>query len=263
MQLSRDLGAYFSKCVKGFHRFNTNPIKEALWEDINAQVLKAGGYTIETASQGSHQPGADLRGSAGSFSNKSTKYDAGGRSVKISSYRLTNVCSDKHPGDISAILAEIQRRKNFTHYSILVRKETPKDIHYDWFLVPADVAALNPESYEWTQKTNKKGEVVGWKTNTVGGSSMSITFSMSSQLWMHVALDESFQTYRVGSCEVSKETPVYNYIELYDLFSSGLSLSGSGSGDAGDASSVGKAGDASKASGKASKAGEDSAAKRE
>lgn len=235
MNLSRDLGAYFSKCVKGFHRFNTNPIKEALWEDINAQVLRASGYTVESSSQGSHQPGADLRGSAGSFSNKSTKYDAGGRSVKISSYRLTNVCSDKHPGDIQVILEEIQRRKNFTHYSILVRKETPANIHYDWFLVPADVAALNPESYEWTPKKNKKGEIVGWKTNTVCGSSMSITFSMSSQLWMQVAVDESFNAHLIGSCEVCKKTPVYNYIELYDLFSSGLSLS------PGDASSVGKA----------------------
>lgn len=235
MQFSRDLGAYFSKCVKGFHRFNTNPIKESLWEDINAQVLRAGGYTIDAASQGSHQPGADLCGSAGSFSNKSAKYDTGARSVKISSYRLTHVCNNKDPGDIQAILAEIQRRKNFTHYSILVRKETPTDIHYDWFLVPADFPGLNPEAYEWVPMKNKKGDCVGWKTNTLNGSSMSIRFSMSSQLWMQVAVDESFQTYRVGSCEVSKQTPVYNYIELYDLFASGLSLS-SGSGDASETS---------------------------
>jgi hypothetical protein len=232
MALSRDIGTYFSKCIKGYHRFNANPIKEALWEEINAQVLNASGHTIEGMSKGSHQPGADLRCSAGSFSNKSTKYDmcGGGDSMKISSYRLSQVCNNKKPGDIQEILAEIQRRKNFTHYSILVRKESPTEIHYDWFLVPADHPAMSPENYEWSPNYNKQKEIIGWKTNRINGSFMSIVFSMSSQLWISVRIDDSFTEFKVASCNVPIGTTC-NYIDLYEMFASSLTLS-SGDTDA-------------------------------
>lgn len=227
---------YFSKCVQGFHRFNRRPIKEAVWEDLHAQILQASGHEVYTQSDGSHQPGADIRSSAGDFSNKTAQYDRGSRSLKISSYRLTNVCHSGNPGELAAILAEIQRRKNFSHYSLLVRRQS-ENLNYDWYVLPADFAPLDPATYEWTPRYNRKKEVVGWKTNTVAGSSMSITFSMSSQLWLNVAVDEAFKAYLVGSCEVQMGR-AYNYIELYDMFDAVMKL-GTGAEAAASPSSSG------------------------
>jgi hypothetical protein len=214
---------YFTKCVRAYHRFNAHPIKEALWEDINAQVLQADGHTIHSQSRGSHQSGADIDSSAGVFSNKSSKYDTGDKSLKISSYRLTNVCNTRNTGDLTAILSEIQKRKNFGFYSLLVRKETPETLIYDWYVLPADYKPLDPATYDWEPKYNKKNEMVGWKTNTIDGSSMSISFNMSSQLWMTVRVDDDFKQFRVASCEVPN-TRAYNYIELDDLFNKALTL---------------------------------------
>ena len=71
------LGANFAKCVNGYHLINDDPIKETPWEDINAIVLNASGCTVNTQSNGSHKPGADLHCTLGSFSNKSTQYEKG------------------------------------------------------------------------------------------------------------------------------------------------------------------------------------------
>ena len=69
------------------------------------------------------------------------------------------------------------------------------------------------------QRGKKMGEQVGWKTNEINGSKMSITFSMSSQLWLSVAVTEELKTFIVGSCVVSKKTKL-NYLQIYDMFSS-------------------------------------------
>jgi len=119
------LSENFIKCVKGYHLINDDPIKETPWEDINAQVLITSGYTIDAQSNGSHKSGADLVCSLGELSNKSTQYDSI-TSFKISSYRLTTVCSDKTPGNIERIIDEINSRKNFKYYSIIVRDEKEK-----------------------------------------------------------------------------------------------------------------------------------------
>ena len=37
------LSHYFSLCVQGYHMLNTDPIKEAVWESINALVFKYSG----------------------------------------------------------------------------------------------------------------------------------------------------------------------------------------------------------------------------
>ena len=50
----------FTKCVKGYHLINDDPIKESPWEDINAIVLNASGCAVNSQSDGSHKPGADL-----------------------------------------------------------------------------------------------------------------------------------------------------------------------------------------------------------
>ncbi len=213
------LGLNFSKCVKGYHLVNDDPIKESPWEDINAIVLNASGCSVNSKSNGSHQSGGDLSCSLGEFSNKSTQYESGNKSFKISSYRLTTVCSDKTPGNIEDIIAEINIRKNFTFYSIIVRQDTETHILYEWYLIPSDFPALNPASYKWHAKLGKKGKnkdaITGWETNELNGSSMSITFSMSSQLWIHLSITDDMKKFIIGSCCVNRGRK-YNYIQLYE-----------------------------------------------
>ncbi len=213
------LGANFAKCVKGYHLINDDPIKETPWEDINAIVLDASDCAVHSQSNGSHKSGGDLSCALGGFSNKSTQYETGNNSFKISSYRLTTVCSDKTPGKIEDILAEINQRKNFTFYSILAREVTEKQILYEWYLIPSDFPELSPASYKWRPKLGKtgknKGDIVGWETDVLNGSSMSITFSMSSQLWVDIKITEEMKQFIVGSCNVNRGRK-YNYIQLYD-----------------------------------------------
>lgn len=209
----------FPKCIKGYHLINNDPIKETPWEDINAIVLNASGCAVNSQSDGSHMSGADLYCSFGSLSNKSTQYDKDNNSFKVSSYRLTTKCSDKNPGIIENIITEINNRKNFTFYSIIVRQETSQQILYDWFLIPSDYPVFNPSFYNWYPKIGKNGKnkdaITGWETNKINGSSMSITFSMSSQLWINVNITEDIKKYIVGSCIVNRGRK-YNYIQLYE-----------------------------------------------
>ena len=218
-EIRTSLSSNFAKCVKGYHLINDDPIKETPWEDINAIVLNASGCAVNSQSNGSHKSGGDLSCSLGGFSNKSTQYDSGNSSFKISSYRLTTVCSDKTPGKIEEIIAEINNRKNFAFYSIIVREDTENQILYDWYLIPSDFPALNPASYKWQPKLGKigknKGAITGWETDILDGSSMSITFSMSSQLWIDVNITEDIKKFIVGSCRVNRGRK-YNYIQLYE-----------------------------------------------
>jgi hypothetical protein len=220
------LAENFTKCVQGYHLINDDPIKEARWEDINAIILNASGCSVSSQSDGSHRSGADLNCSLGSFSNKSTQLKKGNNIYELSSYRLTTVCSDKDVGNIESIITEINKRKNFDYYSIIARNETKDKIQYNWFLIPSDYPALNPASYNWYQQIGKKGknkdDVIGWKTNPLDCSYMSITFSMSSQLWIHINITEDMKKYIVGSCIVNRKRK-YNYIELYDLHAIGAS----------------------------------------
>jgi hypothetical protein len=214
------LASNFAKCVAGYHLMNDDPIKEAPWEDINAIVLNASGCAVQAQSCGSHKPGGDLSCTLGGFSNKSTQYDGpANNSFKVSSYRLTTVCSDKEPGKIEDVIAEINRRDDFQFYSILTRATTNGEILYDWYLIPSDFPAFNPASYTWRPKVGKvgknKGAVTGWETDVRDGSSMSITFSMSSQLWMDIHVTEEMKKWLVGSCRVTRGRK-YNYIQLYE-----------------------------------------------
>ena len=210
----------FSKCIKGYHLVNDSPLKESPWEDVNATVLEASGCSVKEQSKGSHQSGADIYCALGFLSNKSAQYETGRQSFKLSSYRLTTVCSNKSCGTMDEIIAEIQARKNFQYYSILLRDETADGCYYDWFLLPSDFPALNPETYEWRPLVGKKGknknEVIGWETAPHANQSrMSITFSMSSQLWLDIRVTEEMMRYRMGSCTVSKGKK-YNYIQLFE-----------------------------------------------
>ena len=218
-KILRILASNFVKCVNGYHLINNDPIKETPWEDINSIILSTSDCNVNSQSNGSHKPGSDLSCSLGCFSNKSTQYEGKNDSFKLSSYRLTTLCSDKTPGNIEDIIEEINHRKNFTFYSIIARKDTTKQILYDWYLIPSDFPALNPASYKWTPKLGKtgknKGATTGWETDMLNGSSMSITFSMSSQLWIDVNITEEMKKFVVGSCTVNRGRK-YNYIQLYE-----------------------------------------------
>jgi hypothetical protein len=211
------LSESFEKCVKGYHLINEDPIKESPWENINALVFKHSGCNIILLSGGSHKPGADLTCLINkeeiSFSNKSARrYKS---SFKISSYRLTRVCSSRDNGTIEEIIAEINKRKNFGYYSIIVREESDTSIRYEWYVIPADYPELNPESYVWKKKVNKKDSVTGWETDEINGSSMSISFSMSSQLWIDLKITDELKKFRISKLKVKKERK-YDYIELYE-----------------------------------------------
>lgn len=214
-----ELNSLFQKCVSGYHIVHDNPIKEAIWEHINAEVFVAAGIKVTEQSDGSHKSGADIFSDVGALSNKSAQYDTPLKnSLKISSYRLSSICSDKNNGCISDIIAEINRRKNFDYYSIIVRHETNQTITYDWFIIPADIPQLCPASYTWTCKQSKtKDRIVGWQTNVIDGSSMSISFSMSSQLWITLSITEDIKKYIISSCTVNRGKTM-NFIQLFDHF---------------------------------------------
>ena len=205
----------FTKAVKGYHLLNDTPIKEARWEDVNATILEASGFPV-ISQNGSHVSGADLTCSFGSLSNKSMKYkDSNG--FDMSSYRLTSVTSAGSYGTAEEIIAEIQKRKNFQYYSMIIRKEL-ETIDYDWYLIPADHPTLDPASYQWLPMMGKTGKnkdkVIGWETNSLNGSYMTITFSMSSQLWVHMAGVADLEEYKMGSA--SSVPRKYNYIQLFE-----------------------------------------------
>jgi hypothetical protein len=208
--LRASISSNFSRAIAGFHALFNSPCKESIWEDVSESVLTASGCVVTEMAAGGHAPGRDMVCEPfGGLSNKSGTYSSDRTDVNVSSYRLTTVCNATNNGTPEAICAEINRRKNFQYYSLIVREETPTEFRYDWFLLPADLAAVNPSAYEWTptvgQRGANAGAITGWKTNQINGSSMSITFSMSSQLWMRIHLtDEIKQEYLVGSKTVTR-----------------------------------------------------------
>jgi hypothetical protein len=207
------LSKLFSKCILGYHLVNNSCIKETLWEDINIQILNASNILVSSSSNGSHQSGADIVCSLGKLSNKSSKYNK--NHFQISSYRLTTMCSAKNYGIIDNIIAEIDRRKNFNYYSIIVRECDKDVIKYDWYMIPSDCPLLLPSTYKWEYSYNKSNTINGWKTNIINGSSMKISFAMSSQLWINVNVSD-VKKYIISSCVVV-EKQKYNYIQLYNI----------------------------------------------
>jgi hypothetical protein len=218
--IKKNLCENFKKCVKGFHVIQEQPIKEKDWEIVNGMIFNKAGDIIQSQSNGSHRSGADIISLNGSFSNKTCKYENEKSKFQISSYRLTTVCSDKNPGQVESIVHEINRRKNFDYYSVLVREENAGIFSYDWYLLPSDLPQLEPSQYQWSPKVGKngakKGIVTGWETNQLNGSKMSITFSMSSQLWIDIKVTEDMEHFKIASSSVNNK-PIIDYISLLDL----------------------------------------------
>jgi hypothetical protein len=214
----------FTKCVRGYHLINNSPIKEAVWEDINSTVFMRSGIEVFSKSDGSHLSGMDINSALGRISNKSAKYSSGKTHFDISSYRLTTVCSENSCGTVEDIITEINGRKNFDFYSIIIRKEegsqsTIPIIEYDWLLIPSTHPVLSPASYEWSPSIGKRGKKkdsqVGWHTNTINGCSMKIEFAMSSQLWMMIEMTEELKQYIIANVTIVADSK-YNYIDLHD-----------------------------------------------
>jgi hypothetical protein len=88
----------FIKTINGYHILSKEPIKEARWEEINAEVLINSDYKIDKLSSGAHNSGCDIVSSLGNLSNKTAKINK--NCISISSYRLTTVCDKKNVGDI-------------------------------------------------------------------------------------------------------------------------------------------------------------------
>jgi hypothetical protein len=215
----------FEKCIRGFHLINASVINETKWEEINALLFKSLNIEIYSKSNGGHLSGMDIDCSLGKISNKSSKYTANKKGYDISSYRLTTVCSEKNCGTPEKFIEEINKRKNFDYYSFIVRdemeRETKEIMKYDWYLIPCDYTVLDPASYVWEPTIGKKGKnkdtQIGWHTNKINGSKMSINFSMSSQLWIHIEMTDDIKKCIIASAETNSK-PKYNYIDIADKF---------------------------------------------
>ncbi len=213
------LSHYFSLCVQGYHMLNTDPIKEAVWESINALVFKYSGIQVVTQACGSHSPGCDIETDKGKFSNKSAKYEASGTAFSMSSYRLTSVTNAENPGSLEEIFQEINKRKNFDYYSVILREEIANGgFKYDWYMIPSDYGPFNPHNFVWVPTIGKRGKnsgkQVGWNTTSSTEGAMSVTFSMSSQLWINLKVTEEMKQFIVASATYDGQPPQIDYVTL-------------------------------------------------
>lgn len=221
------------KTIKGYHLVNETPIKEAVWENILCTSLKRTNYKYSW-NCGGHESGKDITvkhdASYGimediQLSCKSCKETR--THLNISSYRMTK-CNT-----ITDIITEIDEvRANFSHYAVISRLETDVDIEYSVYYIPSN--KVKATSLEWTEKYDKKkSQISGWQTNESNGVKMSVTKSMSNQLWIALSKKEFSQYQILTGLKVSKEN-VVDYFSLYDMLSSDTDTD---AGDEVDASS--------------------------
>ena len=211
----KKLDHIFKKEITGYHLINDEALKENTWEEINMNVIGVNHKIIKKAS-GSHQSGVDNEIDICSLSNKTTKLV--GDMVKISSYRLTNVCNQKDIGNKDTIIEEIEKRdKSFDYYSILLRKEQSQDIiEYEWFVIPKELYIFDIKKHGLEPKIGKigknKNKQTGWENKYC-----EIIFSMSSQLWMKFNYSD-IKKYKISNAIVDKtKLPKINYSELCKL----------------------------------------------
>lgn len=214
----------FYKCINGYHTINSSPINETIWEDINQNIFYHMNIDIYFKSNGSHISGMDIDSSIGKISNKSAKISKNKHLINMSSYRLTNICNNRNNGNKDEIISEISKRKNFDYYSLIVRDENftngeINEIEYTWLLIPSNYYIFNPENYIWNPSFGKRGRnknyQTGWSTNEINGCKLTITFSMSSQLWFHIKLNEDLKKFIVSKTRI-KNNQKYNYIDIFN-----------------------------------------------
>lgn len=215
-----ELKEFFIHATTGFHFVHSEPIKESIWEEMNVDIFKRMNIPIFYISNGSHKPGADIICELGSFSNKTCSYTNKKRDIlNISSFRLTSVCNSKEIGSVDEIKEKIKSLCNYEYYSILSRFEDDDFYYYDWFLIPSNLPCFNISNYEFIPMFSKSGSQTGWKFMNDEGCTMTITFSMSSQLWMKIKLTPDLKQYIIASSKCKKEKKV-DYIDVYLHFNS-------------------------------------------
>ena len=204
----------FQKEVQGYHLICEAPIKEALWEEINKNIASCV-CDVKDEAKGNHKSGKDMQFDEFGISMKSAKMEK--NKISISSYRLTTVCSDKNPGNPSEIVKEIsQRDSSFEYYSVLLREELEDNIlQYYWCVIPKTCPIFNILANDLQPKMGKtgknKGVQVGWQTKYI-----SITFSMSSQLWIHLSFDD-IKPYIASSIKVDNSNKKISYTDIFNI----------------------------------------------
>lgn len=204
----------FTEVITGYHMINDTPIKESVWEEINCSIVNKICAVSEKAN-GNHISGKDNKFGHLNISNKSTKIN--GTRISLSSYRLTNICSDKNHGCDNEIINEIQKRdQSFDYYSILLRNELEKHIlDYSWYMVPKShfIFKITHLSPTIGKIGKKKGTVIGWESQFC-----KITFSMSSQLWYHFDI-KHIESYKICQVQIDNNSiPKLDYSDIYNNF---------------------------------------------
>jgi hypothetical protein len=209
----KNLEDEFNKVISGYHLINKSAIKEAVWEEINCNIVSSV-CSITDEAKGNHASGKDNRFDNMNVSNKSTKTD--GNMVSISSYRLSSVCSDKNNGNSQDIVNEIEKRdKSFDYYSILIRNEKENSIiEYTWYIIPRDYYIFKVDKLvpKYGKIGKKKGEVNGWESKYC-----KIEFPMSSQLWYTFNIVD-IKKYKVCHTEIDNSKPKINYSQIFNSF---------------------------------------------
>jgi hypothetical protein len=200
----------FADEILGYHMLNYTPIKESVWEDINASIVSSC-CVVSDQAMGNHLSGIDNKFNDWRISNKTAKI-AKNHAVNVSSYRLTSVCNNRDIGDIERIVDEIQRRNDsFDYYSILLRKESLDHLTYRWYVIPKDFYVFDANLFDWDIKIGQKGFIVGWKSKF-----MDITFSMSSQLWYKFQLID-IEQFIIVDVSVYKKSVLMTYADVFHL----------------------------------------------
>lgn len=207
----------FKEEMIGYHMVCSTPVKESIWEEINRNIV-FNICNVSDGANGNHLSGKDNRFNNWNISNKTGK-STKANTVSISSYRLTNVTSANHLGTSREIISEIESRDaSFDYYSLLIRDNIDANsIKYNWYIIPKKFYIFNSSKYTFETKLGKRGrnigKPIGWKN-----PHMVITFSMSSQLWIHFNLDKIKQ-FLISSVIINKSTlPKINYAGIYKQF---------------------------------------------
>ena len=208
------IGESFKSEILGYHLICESPIKEAIWEEINCNIVNDYCKIIKNPT-GSHLSGRDNIFDNWRISNKTGKIV--NEKISLSSYRLGNVCNIKNVGNPNGIINEINNRNElYDYYSILLRDENIKYIIiYYWFIIPKDYHIFNIDSNQLLPiigvNGKNKDKQIGWKSKYA-----TITFSMSSQLWFNFNFNDIKQ-FLLHDVKVDKNSKKYTYSDLYNL----------------------------------------------
>ena len=211
--INKSINKSFNDCVRGFSLVNKDSeISKEIWETVNSHIFEHEGVEILKKANGSHESGVDLITNIGKFSNKTSKINKKNL-ISISSYRLTAVSHD-----MGKTLDEIEKRNNsFDYVSLLARKVEDDCIHYHWYVIPKTSHLFDERSFEWDPTYNKNNKQTGWRTKKKGKRYISITLSMSSQMWFHGISTSDLYPYLVDICVISKKKNVMSYIDVFNL----------------------------------------------